>query len=62
MIAGDPWPFKSHRSIAEVDETDRLRARRAGRVTFTHTARYRLVALEARAVEPDAACPPLEAA
>lgn len=49
------FPFLSHRTLAEVDETEKLRAPKAAdRHKFINSARApRLQALEARAYEPD---------
>jgi hypothetical protein len=51
MIPDDGWPSKNHRSLAEVDETERLRRRKFDRRKWTQHAAVRLRALEARAVE-----------
>ena len=52
MIPGDTFPFRSHRSIAEVAETETLRRKRlCGELNGSTAARLR--ALEARAVEPE---------
>lgn len=59
MIPNDKFPWKSHRSLAEVDETVRLLEKRRNVDKHDWYGRYasssfRLSALLARAVE----CPP----
>lgn len=60
MIAGDKWSWGSHRSMAEVAETERLRAEklRVGVFSLNPAIHLRLRVLEARAVEPERGPPP----
>jgi hypothetical protein len=52
VFDAERFPFLSHRSIAEVAETETLRQRRSAG-SLKDTGRWRLAALEARAWEPD---------
>jgi hypothetical protein len=54
MIWRDTFPWRSHRTLAEVAETERLREKRRTDDSWHNGNAVRLAALEARACEPPA--------
>ncbi len=60
MIWRDTFPYRSHRTFAEVAETERLR-QRARHEDLHMNARARWHALEARACQPERGPPPAAA-
>jgi hypothetical protein len=60
MIVDDKFPWQSHRTLAEVTETQVLR-RLQRTIAWRNNNRWRLQTLEARACEPDRDPPPVVA-